>query len=391
MRKNLIMLVTLVLLLLPSTYALGISPARTEVDYTPGAVNSYSFGVRGSPDQPVQIILRGELANYTEIAGSANFTLNDKGMGSFSVKLTIPELAKPGLHESLVGVEEIESGPAGVVSAHVAVLSQLWIRVPYPEKYLDFQFDAPKQVGSGGVMEFIITATSRGSVPVAYVSGAIEIFDNLGNSVALVPLSSASNLKFGESARLTASWPTTGFRAGNYKAVATVNYDGKSQQFEHTFTIGEMLLEIVNINASKILQNSITRIPILVTSKWNAPIPGAYATIDISYFGQQVKQLQTPSKTIQPWADDTLEVYWDTTGLGAGTYNADITLWYADKNTIMKKQFYIVESMEGAAFSITSDMLILIVLAVIVVALAIAYVRKRGQSGKRNYYGGYGR
>ncbi|MFH0868728.1 MAG: hypothetical protein V1839_00720 [archaeon] len=388
MRKYIIVTVLLLLFLLPGALALGISPSRTELDYAPGTVITLSYNIRGPANSDIEIIKQSELAPNIVVNGPNGFTLDAQGYASFSVTFTIPELSTPGLHEGLVGVQEGMPNAPGMTVARVAVLSQVWVRVPYPEKYLDFWFEHPPNVASGSVMPFTIKMTSRGSQTINHVSGVVEIFDAAGNSVALLPTTSADTLNFGDSVSITADWITTSARAGTYKAVATVNYDEKSKQLEGSFTVGEMIIEIVAVNASKFLPNTITKIPVIVTSKWNSPIESAYVTIDISKSGTAIAKLQTPSKTIQPWAADTLETYWDTNGLELGTYDANVNLYYADKSTSMKKKFSIVELItEEPEFMVSADTLMLIVLAIIVVAVAAAYMRKRGKR-RNNWYGG---
>jgi len=384
--RRILFWVLALLLLVPSSLALGISPSRTELAYEPGLVKDITYAVRGDAGADIEAIKQNTLSDYVDILSPVNFTLDEKGTGRISIRFTMPELPEPGLHEALVGAQEgIPVGTGGVV-ARVAVLSQIWVRVPYPEKYLDFWFDAPTRVASNSIMPFTVKMTSRGSVPIEHISGAVEIFNSLGDSLAIIPTTSAGNLNFGESVMISADWSTANIRAGSYKAIVTVNYDEKTKVFEHNFNVGEMLIEIVNVNASQILKDSIAKIPITVTSKWNDDIEGVYATIDISSAGKHVTQLQTPTKTIGSWATDKLEAYWDTESLETGTYSADIIVYYADKTASTKKQLRIVETLtEEKQFAVSTDMIMIGILAVIITVLAFIYIKKRKQASKYNY------
>lgn len=377
-------LVFLFFFLLSSAFALGITPSRTELDYAPGSVKELSYTIRGDVGTEIEVIKQGKLSEYIEVTSPGNFTLDGTGAGRISIKFTMPELSEPGLHEGLIGAQEgIPVGVGGVV-ARVAVLSQIWVRLPYPEKYLDFWFEAAKQVATDSMMQFVVKMTNRG-LTVEHISGAIEIFDSLGNSIAIIPMTTASNLAFGQSSKITADWSTAGVKAGNYRAVTTVNYDEKTKVFEHWFTVGEMRLEIVNVNASQFLKDSIGKIPITVSSKWNDELKGVYATIDISSAGKHITQLQTPTKTVGSWATEKLETYWDTAGLPLGSYTADIIVYYADKTTSTKKQLKIVETLsEETQLAISPDVLMISILVFIVIILAFAYLRKKKKS--QDYY-----
>lgn len=368
-----------------SAFALGISPSRTELDYEPGLVKEITYTILGVPGSEIEVVKQNELSKYVEVLSPENFTLNEKGTGSISVRFTVPELQEPGLHEALVGAQEGIPVGLGDVVARVAVLAQIWVRIPYPEKYLDFWFEAPKQVATNSIMPFTVKMISRGSVMIERVTGVVEIFDSLGNSIAILPTTSATNLGFGQSATISADWSTANVKAGAYRTIVTVNYDEKTKQFEHDFSVGEMLIEIVNVNASQILKDSIAKIPMTVVSKWNDKIDGVYATIDITYVGRHITQLQTPTKTVNPWSSEKLEAYWDTTGLELGAYAADITVYYAGKTASTKKQLRIVETLEER-FAISADAMIIGILILIVMALAFAYMRKRKQPKQGFYY-----
>jgi len=381
--------VLFLLLLLPGAFALGISPPRTEPTYHPGTTITLTYSVRGAPNSDIEVIMEGELVKYLTLLSPGNFTLDEKGWGTISANFTIPVLTAPGMHEALIGAQDAIPASTSTVIARVAILSQIWVRIPYPEKYFDFWVEAPNRINSGDVITLAVKMTNRGLLA-EHVSGVIEIFDPLGNSVAVLPMTSADNIAFGESARLAADWPTTKSIAGNYRAAITVNYDEKSSSLTHEFTVGEMRIEILNINASQILKDSTAKIPITISSKWNGEIENVYATIDISKNGQQVTQLKTPSKNVGAWAQDNLETYWETKGLELGSYDASVTLHYADKTTAATKILKIVEAITeetGLQLVLSADMLVTIALLVVVFALAYAFMQKRKK--QKGYYSGY--
>ena len=131
----------LLVLLMASVSALGISPAKKTLDYAPGQDLNYSFRIFNDEfkDLNLEIEIVGDLSNFISLEYDAlNIAENEESM-EVNYILNVPEYAEFGLYESFISVSETSSS-GGMVGASVAVNSKISLEIPEANAGLDFSF-----------------------------------------------------------------------------------------------------------------------------------------------------------------------------------------------------------------------------------------------------------
>ena len=121
----------IVLLFVASANAIGISPSRTVLNFTPSMQMELSVTIinNGQQSLPVQLYVRGDLSQYVQFPAAAA-TISPSSSKSFSYTIRLPSwLAGPKTYDTRIGAVEIPSG-SSMVGAVAGVEAQLWIVVP---------------------------------------------------------------------------------------------------------------------------------------------------------------------------------------------------------------------------------------------------------------------
>jgi len=355
--NKLIATALLVSLLLTNTvYAIGISPSRTEIDFEPGLSETFTFYVVNTEKKAmdVGVYKTGDLSEYITLStNSLSFSQVDS-VKSFTVTLNLPQsIEKPGISDNRIGI--IESLLEGIgIGARAGVEAQLWVRVPYPGYYAEVGFDAP-DVAVGDTTNFTISITSRGTESMT-ASGRILVYDG---EVQIATLDAGQvSLEPDESKTLQAEWSTQGIKPGLYRAVASVNYPGKTVEVEKTFHIGTLQVEILNISSTRVQLGEIAKFDVALQSIWNEPISDVYVELEI------IEGINSPLKTksetfsLGSWETRTVKIYADTEKLSEGLYDVRATVYYANQTTVKELE----KGLEIVTFVLDTNILLVVLL-----------------------------
>lgn len=319
-------------------FSVGIAHGDTTINFEPNLVVDIPFTLRNIKSGAyLNLSVSGDLAKYASINKvDAN--------GSFVVTLKLPDkIEKPGTHTILLSAREIPNATAGgTIMAVTAVRVPILIKVPYPEKYVEISLDI-SDAKVGEPVDFTIFVVNLGEEDLTSVKATIEIYSPDGKKIATLDTEEKS-IKATVKEKLNAQWMPKS--KGLYKAIATVDYDEKIAKTEKTFMVGMLYIEI--IGWTKEFQiDTINPFDIEIKSEWNDEISNVYAEIIITDEDEtQIASLKTPSVDINPWEKKTVTAYWNTKGLDLWVYNANITLYYADKTTEKIVKIQIVEKLE---------------------------------------------
>lgn len=314
--------------------AIGISPGRIELDFSPGRNSTYEICVIGGSYESIVVSSRqyGKcgLAEYI-IPDKTELTLNAGERTCMKVGIFLPsDYPRPGLHECEIVAAEVSQGGYSGVSAFSAATMQVWIRVPYPERYLEGSLSAPN-VNLSGIAQFTVSLESMGLQDVT-AGGLIKVTDSSGRAAATVQTGSVF-VKSMEKGVLQATWDTSGMPAGRYYAEAVVEYGAEEPlSMGSGFKIGDILVRVVNITYPEdIFPDQIVKLEVLADSYWNDRIEGSYVTLDVKKDGMQAGESRSESFDLEPWESRTVPLYWDTAGLSEGSYVAEISVHYSGK------------------------------------------------------------
>jgi hypothetical protein len=125
-----VIFLTVMLLFVANAYAIGISPARVVLNFTPNMEAALSVRVINSENRTydARVYVSGDLAQYVDI-DAANFTLGPYTNRRFNYSLKLPSwLAGPKKYDTRIGAANVPSGE-GTVQTITAIEMQLWINV----------------------------------------------------------------------------------------------------------------------------------------------------------------------------------------------------------------------------------------------------------------------
>ena len=261
----------------------GVSPASYEVDFEPGYKGSFEFNfvVDGSED----LYAEGDLAEYV------SFNKNSvSGREEVVVSLNLPsEIDIPGVNY----IRIIAGNVVGVVK----------VDVPYPEKYVEVGLNAPN-ANAGEDVLFVLELFGKGNELVV-VSPRIEIYRD-GEEIDVIGIDDVEVFP-GDEISVNVSINTSDYLAGDYMAVAVVDYDGVSVSMGNPFLLGEFSVELVDYTKS-FRENKIDRFEILIESLWDDDIDGVYAEVNV--LGFDSASFASSSEDLDAWGRRCLLVFW---------------------------------------------------------------------------------
>jgi len=331
--------------MISSVYALGVSPARTTLDFSPGMENTVDFQILNSAGKDMNILIaaQGELAEYISVSsGALNVAATEKTK-QVSYEFSLPENLGPGLHTADIIILEAPNSADGATSvkATVAVVTQLHIYVPYPGKHAKAEM---KIVSSkdGGVT-FVFPVISVGEFDLTSVKVNVDIYDTAGTKIDSF-MTSPIEIPSGEKKEIVRAWGV-GAPSGDYVARASLIYDEGTQGFNGTFSIGDAGLVLQDIGVNDFKLGEIVKLNMLVENRWNEKIEGAYVYANIlNDRGDIVSKFESAAHDIPSKSKENFEAYWDTAGVKVGTYEADIAIKHGEESSKNSLQFKVDEN-----------------------------------------------
>tara|TARA_Y100000034_G_scaffold131386_1_gene191995 strand:- start:2954 stop:4162 length:1209 start_codon:yes stop_codon:yes gene_type:complete len=387
MNKNILMFLTgllIAIMLVANVSALGVTPARTTVDFEPGLKRSVVFSVINSERRDVDIVIavQGELKNNILLQSAQSFSMTSaEESRQVAYDLSLPATMKPGLHTGEVVIlqlpDEIGTSEA-FIGAALAVVTQVYVYVPYPGKYAEASMNIIN-ANAGEDVTFIIPVVSRGEFDLVSVKANIDIYNKVGEKIDSFNTNEIS-VPSSKRREIVHKWKSDVF-PGIYRAVATLIYDGETIQLEKVFNIGNQELELQQIEVNDFSLGEIAKMEMLVENKWSEPIQGAFARTNIyNDRGELMADFKSPSYDIPALTKKVLVSYWDTAGVRTGTYNSKIFLKYADKSVQTDLQLKVEQNrieIIGLGYVISEDsrggsgntLMIVLVIGIVVLIL----------------------
>jgi len=398
MKKRLVVMLTLVLFLLPNIIALGITPGRTTIDFSPGLEKSVVFSIMNSESKDLNLVVaaQGDLKDSVSISDNSFSMSASQGAKEVTYNVKLPEKLSPGLHTADVVVVQlpdsfVQTGEASV-GASLAVVTQLYVNVPYPGKYAESSLNV---IGpeSDGTITFVIPIVSKGEFDLVSVKATIDIYSSLNEKVTSIDTNeiSVSGQSRGE---LVAKWDSSEVASGPYRAVATVSYDGDTLTTEKEFSVGQKRLSLEKIEVKDFSLGEIAKFEILVSNQWSETISGAYAEMDVyGSDGNILANFKSPTSDISPLTKKLMVAFWDTKGVKEDVYDSKLFLRYGDQSEQQDLKLevkedeinvvgigYVISEKKSSKGDNSGLIIILIVLVVVLIFINLlwfVFLRKR--------------
>ncbi len=371
-----IFLLIVIFVIIKPAEAVGLYfPSDNEIDFKPGIEKTFNFEITKS-NLEVMLSVSEYLSEYATL--SKTIIKPDSTDRKFTVTVKLPnKIEKPGHHRIFVMAEEIidKSKIGGAVGTSSNAQIYILIHVLNPGKYVDMSLSAPN-VNLNEPVNFAVNVKSFGEDDINSIKAAIDVY-SLDNKKLATVYTEEKSLKSNTKETLHAQLSTTGYSAGTYKAVATLNYDGKTKEDEKNFKIGKLNIKIINYT-KEFEKDKINPFYIEIESDWGNKIENVYGEIKIND-----SIIKTPSIELLPWEKKTITTYWDTNNVEAGSYDAKITIYYEDKTTVETGKVNVVEKKEalvekpGIVTISLNTTTILILIIILLITMDIIWIFKK--------------
>lgn len=356
-------------------YALGISPARIVVDFTPNMEGDIGFCVinNENKEMPVEYYVKGDLASYITLNESITYLTPKMYKYCTKAHYKLPADIASGHHDTRIGA--VESTISGIIegtgiSARVGVEMQWWVEAPVPGKHVSASISVPEGILVGQQVPIKVILKNDGKEKVT-VKTVLDVLSPSSGSLARMefPLVELESL---QSKEQLFKWAGTTI-TGEYVAKATIFYEGIVGETRQQFIVGGLFVRITRLVIDRIQKGGIRAIPVELQSFWNQRIDNVYAELNITKGGKMIQSgIKTESINLQPWGIAQINGYWDTTEATLGKYNVAVKVFYANKTSQETFNFELVKS--SSSGFIGSRIGLIAVLVAVNVAIVLALV-----------------
>ncbi len=288
-------------------------PPQSErtVIFQPGLEKSFTWTISGARE--LSASLTGELTDY--------FTLEDPSPGggprAVTMHMRLPDTLPPKTYRTYLRVVEGKNG--GMVGARAAVEAPIYVIVLSDEPLAVANLDV-KNAEAGQRTSGTLTLTSRSKVTTKGVYADITVEDDEHPvHITTPPVDLASR----EERSIPFILPTQDLKPGRYTAVAMLNNAGESSTAKAFFRLGT--LELLLLRYPRHLSTgAINRFEFTIESRWNNPLEGVYATVQLGD-----AEDTTVSTTIPAFDSVKLHAFLDFQNLNeSANLTGEITVYY---------------------------------------------------------------
>ncbi len=375
-------LVCMLIVLASSCFAIGIMPPSLFINFEPGKNFTFNFLVLDVKYDKVKIenyVRESTLSQYVNL-GPLEKVGNDKA--TFNVTLSLPnKIDTPGVHRILVGVRELPLEEKQGIGAFAAVQAIIDVLVPWSGEYLKVDL-IPQNLAVNSTGTFKIKLSNWGTVNTT-TSLKLLIMDL--NKAILSTISVADNvfIESFETKEFSVDVNSTGYAEGAYLAVAIAKTKLKEYSSEEKkFMIGSLKLKILDFTKT-VIQDKINPFKIKIKSYWNDIISDVYAEVQISKDGIVIDSFKSASCDIKPWSEADIVAYWDTSGIEAGAYLANITVFYQNKEEHASGYVIVRAKKEVPVALIVGGFILLVVIVNIIIWIMLVRKQRREEKSTK--------
>jgi len=332
--------------------ALGITPGRTSIDFTPNFEKTIEFSVVNTENKDFNVAfsVEGDLASYISISNEiVSFSSGEKSK-DFVYDLKLPASLPPGIHKVKVVASELSEDldeSEIVIKATVSVVTQLYISVPYPGKFIEANFNIVP-IEDENTINFYIPFINRGEDKINNIDAVIEIYKG-SEKITSLNTQKLSSISTGERKELLAIWNPE-VAPGEYLAKVRIVYDNKKLEIEKSFNVGDEDLGVLGISANDFTLGDVAKLKILLQNRLSDPIGNVVGNLKVYDENlEEIADLKSANYDIPALSNKDMIIYWDTEYLEEGIYGSELKVSYNDK--FISKNFKIDVSDDMIIFS----------------------------------------
>jgi hypothetical protein len=377
----------------------SVSPGNVRLEYTPNGVYE---GVMtwGTGDRTDSLNISAYSNDGLKVTTDKKFIFCGEGQCTVKYKVVMPNsYDTPGEKIGyIVGTEYFENPQGASINVLVAMNFAIYVRVPYPGKYLEFRSFEGKNAPAGEKINFTAIYVSRGNETISQVSGIVTVYDRQNQTLGRVTTNTQKNVKLNDQVTLLASWDSGDYKQGYYHADILVTYDENKTNATTQFMLGGLDVDLINYT-NEIIPNGIVPFSLLVQSIWSEDFTNMHARVAVlnSTSNQEITSFDTLTKTLPAWGKILLDGYMDSEKLVIGkNYNLQMTLFFADQAKNYNGTLSVIKepakpkekgsgifSKLGALFTTKTLMALLIILLIAAVAFLIFILLPKKKKEKK--------
>lgn len=317
-----IFFLSFIVLSIPIATAIGVSPAKYELDFVPGHELDLSFSVRNSLDHevPISISLSGRFADNATLS-QEQISVPARNHEEFDLNLALPEsVDKPG--KNILKVNIVEDVDSSGISARTGVRAIVVVHVPYPGRYAEitsFKVGGEKggvNEGQNASMEFSVI--NRGKEALAGTEAEMTLSQD-GEAVLEESFGDIS-MAPGETHTGSARLDTSSLPAGAYDARLDYHYDDVTRTSEHRFLVGYLDVDLSK-HPEVVEKQGIVKFPIRVSNKWGSAVE---VSGHVEVGGQRTDE--SSAVRLDAFEQRGLTTYLDTNAMDFGLHEGEVVL-----------------------------------------------------------------
>jgi len=314
--------------MVPLTSGLGITPGRKTIDFEPGLEKNVSFSVINSEKENMSLVfhVQGDLNKSITLNKKYAELSSSEESKTFSYKVKLPEkIENPGTHKTKITALKMPKDikkTGKFVGATLSVATQLYVDVPYPEKYLEISSEVIN-TNKGENAIFLIPIANKGKQGIKEAKAIIDIYNHVNEKIASIE-TKGKDLESGQRKELIGKWEAN-VNPGKYRADITVIYDSQTVNTEKIFKIGKQVLEIQKIEVNDFELGGIAKFNALIENKYNQKIKDTYLELEVHNKEEEtIAKIKSANYELEALEKKNMVAYWDTAGVEKGTYDAKL-------------------------------------------------------------------
>jgi hypothetical protein len=342
---KLVFIVIMLALMSNIVLAMGVGPSRQHITFAPGQEIQGELMIVNDKGEEFRAAIypQGDLTEYITVEPP----LVDVSSGEYikRVRYTIKfpvDAPTPGTHKLELVVRQFppdtELDEGTVISANLALISQILVKVPYPGKYAEGKLFVSGSEKMDTPTKFVVQLFNFGTADIDKAHARIQVFNPSMEKVAEIYTNNMSVRSKAE-ARLQAVW-NPDVNKGEYKAIVTVYFDEKEFTLEQGFALGTFAIDVSDISVEKFRLGDVAKFDILLFNSWNTEMKDVYVEMVVEdSIGNKMTEFKTAAVDIPANQGEELEAYWYTEGVAPGIYTVKLIVHYAGKITQKEYDF----------------------------------------------------
>jgi len=382
MRKSAMIITSVILLVLltATVSALGIRPAKAQIDFEPLLEKRMSLIIVNTEKQAMAVSLeaQGALKDYIFFEkNSLTFTPDEQFKETYYT-IKMPSELPPGDNTGEIYITQSLQGEQygeNVLSANLRLLYKLTVTTPAPKEGVFAQIRFEETSTGIGI---VTQVDNYGLTGINEAKSTISIFDGEAKLKELE--TNKASIGAQSQGELRTAIGKEELAIGEYRVLSSVNYDNQILEVVKRLLVGVPKLKL-KPKELLLSSNDINEFETEVTNEWNKQIENAFLTLVLRADGKEVGSMKSPTFTVPGSNKQIIKAFLDATNLGPGTYEAILTAHYSDTSSQETFKLKLSEDAKKESQSLKLVYILLgtlmFVILVMFIILIVLLLRKR--------------